>query len=70
MTYAELVAELIRIRKAKGWTRTKLALHMQTSESHVYRLETMAVVGARETVLLRWCAALGYRPLYTLESVR
>ena len=66
MTYDELVAELIRLRKAKGWTKCRLAQEM--GATHVGKLEHKQVTTPRGDMLQRWCNALGKHYYYTLED--
>lgn len=65
MTYEELLAELIRLRKEKGWTIVRLAKATSSSESYVSRIENGHHIPSAR-ILQRWCQALGKRYTYNL----
>ena len=67
MNYEELLAELIRLRKEKGWSLVRLAKQMKSSESYVWRIENRHHTPSAP-ILQRWCNVLGKRYTYALED--
>jgi len=61
--------EVIRLRKAKGWTQKQLAEHAHTSQPAVARLESGNYRNVSLSFLRKLGAALGAVPVVHMQAV-
>lgn len=65
-----VATEVIRLRKARGWTQKELAEHAHTSQPAVARLESGNYRNVSLSFLRKLGAALGAVPVVHMEPLR
>ena len=65
-----VATEVIRLRKARGWTQKELAEHAHTSQPAVARLESGNYRNISLSFLRKLGAALGAVPVVHMEPLR